>query len=224
MNNEDGWNDNPVMKTLNSIDLPEYSENHYFFSYLREKINQAIIYPQDLAEHKITGKIWVKILIDPSGRLLQIIDTSHKQVLLESYVIINLYETLKNQFPKRIRYTKNKNLAFYLNFDFSVSSVQSMPPLHYATSMKNSINFYRRAKIPNFLEELSSDYARYIPPIIPTPVGPILDFARVYTMIKAWPDISPLEKKKQRLYLTKEKLDRILKKTKAKWYKNQSSH
>ncbi len=208
------WSDKPVMATLQSMDLPEISENIYFFELLRERINRAVLYPKDLAEHKITGKIWVKILVDPKGQLLQVLSKSNKQPVLEAYVIVNIFEALKEVFPQKYWYSKNKDLAFLLNFDFSVSSVPNQKPLHFAQSEKNRMDFIRRAKIPNLLEELATDYARYFPPIVPTPAGPIINFVQVYRMIEAWSDLNPIERKKQRLRLTKQKINLMLKRQK----------
>lgn len=205
------WSDQPVMETLNNMDLFEYSQNHSFFEVLAINMNQAIKYPEDFARNMLVGKFWIRIFVDRKGRLLQIIESSKSSPLLQAYVMINLYQSLKKPLPKKYWYHKDKDLAFQLNFDFSVSSVASMPSLSSVKYQKNSIHFKRREKIPNFLQRFSHDYARYLPPIVPTPLGPVINFVQVYKMIESWQGLDPIQRRKLGFEMTREKMEHMLK-------------
>lgn len=207
----DEWKDQPVIQTMNSIGLEEYSLNDHFFKKLSNKLNQSILYPKDYAENHITGKLWVQILIDSKGRLLKIIDSSKTSPILNAYIFVNLHKVLSTPLPARYWYKNKTELAFQLNFDFSVTSVPSIPELQTVSYQKNSLFFKRRNKVKTVIERISEDYARYIPPIAPTPLGPIINFVQVYRMIQAWQGMNPIERKKRKLEMTKERIDRLLK-------------
>ena len=57
------WSDQPVMDTLNSMSLPEYSRNYYFFEILTQNMNQPIQYPKEYANNMLTGQFWIRIFI-----------------------------------------------------------------------------------------------------------------------------------------------------------------
>ena len=204
------WSDKPVLSTLNGLGLSEYSENFHFFEILSRKINKGIGYPEDYARNKLTGEFWIKILVDKKGRLLQIIESSKKNPVLCSYVMVNLYQILKTPLPQKHWYSKEKSLAFLLRFDFKVSSIPSVASQQSVRYQKNKMDFLRLAKIPNFIDEVARDYARYLPPIAPTPVGPVINFVQVYRMIRAWQELNPVQRKRMKLELTKERMESLL--------------
>ena len=107
-------------------------------------------------------------------------------------------------------------MALMLSFDYSVTSIPTAAEIQNARYFKNRFEFERVAKIPNFLQETMRDYARYVPPIAPTPMGPIVNFVQVYHMIQAWRGDDPLLKKKNKELFTREKMQRLLEQSKKR--------
>lgn len=207
-----GWEQEDVMNTMNKTGLEEYSENFNFFESLSSHINNSTSYPQELWTHKLTGQIVVKAQINHKGELIRIIESSKQHPILSAFVTIQLFEALKQPMPSHLWHNEAKTMNFYLQFDFNVSSVPTVESVHKVSYFKNRFHFKRLAKIPSFLEEQSRLYARYIPPIIPTPAGPVIDFIQAYKMIEAWRHDSPLQAKQNQMLLTKEKYNSLLEK------------
>ena len=211
-----GWAGNEIMETMNGMGLGEYSENHYFFEVLVNHLNRMIPYPKELWEHKIEGKIWVKVQVNREGQLLRVIDASKNAPVLSAYVLVNIFQALEHSLPRRYWYSRDKDLALMLSFDYSVTSIPTAAEIQNARYFKNRFEFERVAKIPNFLQETMRDYARYVPPIAPTPMGPIVNFVQVYHMIQAWRGDDPLLKKKNKELFTREKMQRLLEQSKKR--------
>ena len=218
------WDKHEVMGTMNSMNLSEYSENYGFFEHLTSHLNENIQYPKELWEHHIEGDVWLHLRINHKGELLQVIKTSQSARVLRAYVLVCLYKALEFPFPKKYWYSKDKDLILALHFDYSVSSVPNQPEIQNVRAFKNRLEFIRVAKVPNFLQDITRDYARYVPPIAPTPFGPVVNFVQVYRMINAWSEEDPLLQKRNRLVFTKEKMEALLQSSERKYKKNLSSH
>ncbi len=213
---QNGWGGDEIMETMNSIELSEYSENFYFFEVLSQHLNQQIPYPKALWEHKISGKIWVKLQVNRKGQLLRVIDSSKNCPVLSAYVLVNIYQALKTGLPQKYWYHQDKDLALMLTFDYSVTSVPNAPEVQSSRYFKNRFEFKRVAKVPDFLHEKMRDYARYIPPIAPTPMGPIINFVQVYHMIEAWRGDDPMVQKRNRELFTRDKMQQLLQQSQKK--------
>ncbi len=211
----DGWTGNEVMETMNGMGLSEYSENYYFFDVLVSHLNRMIPYPKELWEHKIEGKVWVKLQVNRRGQLLRVIDSSKNCPVLSAYILINIYQALKVGLPKRFWYRRDKDLNLFLSFDYSVTSIPTSSEVQVGKYFKNRLEFKRVAKVPSFLHEKMQEYARYIPPITPTPMGPVINFVQVYNMIEAWRGEDPALKKRNRELFTRERMQKLLEKSQS---------
>lgn len=201
-----------LLATMNNMGLAEYSSNLHFFEKLKIKIDHHTVYPLELLEHKMEGQVWVKVLINSKGQLIKVMDLSGKSSPLEAYVIIGVYQALKDPLPVAYHYTSGKDMALHLHFDFKTHPYGMRQNLRTAKYFKNSFHFTRLQNVPNLLQDLNTYYARYMPPFIITPAGPTVDFIQIYNMVKAWNELDPLMRKNQREHLTKEKLQILLQK------------
>ncbi len=216
--NENEWSDNPVMSTLNGLGLSEYSENHSFFEALAQRLNRHILYPKELWEHRISGSFWIKIRINEKGQLLQVIDASSHSPVLRAYALINIYRCLKTALPRKYWYSKPKELALQLSFQFETTSIDNQKVRQTVGFRKNYFRFHRVARVPDRLREALANYARYIPPILPTPMGPVVNFTQLFHMVNAWSSADPSFKKKNGLIFTKDVLEHKIDRERRQFY------
>lgn len=199
------------LETMNSLTLPQISENIHFFEAIKNKIDQNIQYPQELTEHNIQGKTNLTILINHKGELLEVYNVSALNPYVTTYSLIGIHQALKEPLPQYLWFKPERTLTLSLHFDFKIYTMGNMQERNESSYYKNRFDFLRVRNAKNFLEEFVELNARYIPPIVPLPGGFYVDFIQAYRMIVAWQELDPRMRKRQRLLMTKEKLDAQLK-------------
>lgn len=199
------------LETLNQMSLTEYSSNNTFFSNLLQRFDQQAQYPQELIEHNIQGKVNISVLINYKGELLQVLSSSSLNPSLKAYLIVSIYQALSQPLPKKHWYNIKRNITLTLNFNYQILTLNTQQNRFKSSYYKNHFNFLRTKNGPNLIQEFVEQNARYIPPVIPIPGGFFIDFIQAYRMITAWDELDPKIRKKQKLQLTRSKLEKMMK-------------
>ncbi|MCJ8276736.1 MAG: hypothetical protein HRT44_14310, partial [Bdellovibrionales bacterium] len=201
-----------VNATMNHMSLSEYTGNRLFFEILKSKFDQSIQYPQELVEHKIEGQTWIKVLVNHKGELIEVVDTAAKKPALKAFVIVGVHQALKKALHKKYWHKPQRNVTLVLHFNFKILTYGQFQSRATSRYHKNRYDFLRVQQGKHVIHEFMENNARYIPPIIPLPGGFFFSFTQAYNLVKAWSEMDPKIRKRQRHEMTKEKLDLMMKK------------
>jgi Gram-negative bacterial TonB protein C-terminal len=157
-----------------------------FYNSLLAKINTALEYPEDFSENYISGSVSVQFEVDGQGRITgQRIKSESNSDLLQTYVLFQLMESLKDSLPSQVWNSQTK-----LPVKLQIHFVRKLPQSRTAVNCCNKIGEFLEIskftyKEPAILGVAATKFLqKYWPPVMITPVGVTIDFVRLYTMIK----------------------------------------
>lgn len=184
-----------------------------FLQRLKEKIDLGLDYPEDMAVQRISGEVRLDFYVDNKGRLIgDFHSVKGAESLLNLYVMSSLLVLLKDPLPENL-WAQEDRIAISVHVDFATFQFTETRIRNQASFQANQMSFRRARYVqPLAVAKVEKIFTRYVPPIIPLPGGFYVDFIMLAQYIQNINTPDPDDQRKQRLGLTRERLELATKK------------
>ena len=115
--------------------------------------------------------------------------------------MVALSKVLKDPLPTSVWLKSKKTIPILLSFEFKPIVGQRIAKVRINSIVKNALTFHKsRVVEPKVNEVIQEFYQAYVPPIIVSPGGVMIDLVRVYKIYKNWgqPKKDSTSKRRQR--------------------------
>ena len=185
-----GWS--PAVRYGNAMGLEETTTSLPYFLALHQKVDSALVYPEDFARQRITGKVRIEAELDGKGQLVRFLSFQGESDVLQTFCFAYLTQILSQPLHSRSWMEKSTIVAF--DFDFRTRITGEPKPEIASFTHKNLLSFGRVAEVDPWLnEKINEIFTHYIPPIVPIPGGFYIQFDLAYLYIKNLIENAPTE-------------------------------
>ncbi|CAN5598133.1 hypothetical protein BH10BDE1_BH10BDE1_20270 [soil metagenome] len=187
----------------NAMGLGFTLETLAYFDALYDRVNSLLVYPDDFARQRLTGRVRIEAELSKDGKLIRFISSTADDRLLQTYCFAVLMQILNQSLPKSawLPY-ESANVAF--DFDFRVRIPTEAPHYFAREVQKNRLGFGRQNEVDPWLNEKFNEIiTHYIPPIIPIPGGFYIDLIAAYQYVNNLIEGTPTESAQRQARLEK---------------------
>lgn len=190
-----GWSSG--VQYMNAMDYVFTINSLGYFTALHNRINSQLIYPEDFARQRITGKVRIEAELGKDGKLIRFLSSTTDDRLLQTYCFAFLVQVLQHPLPQRLWLEYEKAVVSF-DFDFR-TRVDGMVPTEFAMGVEKShLMFGREAAIDPWLnEKIHEVLTHYVPPIIPLPGGFYVDYVLALQYVKNLIEGAPTEREQR---------------------------
>lgn len=199
---------------VEGVRLEEGITGTTFWRSFAKKLNESLIYPEDLLKMRRDGRYQIDFFVNRKGQLIDnFVRVSGKDPYLSLYVQALLIQTLKDPIHERDWYQVDRKIPVTVQINFEINTA-TYPAVPSEVNFEN--NFFtltRRAFLdPLWVEKMDRIMTRYVPPIIPVPGGVYVDIIRLVEYLKNLDPnaIDPDERLLQRVQLNREQLEKFI--------------
>ncbi len=196
-----GWSG--AVQYGNQMDLTFTLESLSYFQALYDRVNSQLVYPDDFARQRVTGRVRIEAELSKDGQLIRFLSSTADDRLLQTYCFAVLMQILSRPLPKSswLEFERS-NVAF--DFDFRVRA-PGMPSYEVTRDVqKNRLGFSRENVVDPWLNEKFNEIiTRYVPPIIPFPGGFYIDFISAYQFVNNLIEPLPTESEQRQARIEK---------------------
>lgn len=198
---------------VEQVNIVKAMELTTFLQRIKEKIDHGLDYPEDMAVQRITGEVRLDFYVDRKGRLIGDFNSvKGSESLLNLYVMSSLLVLLKDPLPENL-WAQEDRIAISVHVDFATFQFTETRIRNEASFQANQLSFRRARYVqPLAVAKVEKIFTRYIPPIIPLPGGFYVDFIMLAQYIQNINTPDPDDQRKQRLGVTRERLELATKK------------
>lgn len=198
---------------VEQVNIVKAMELTTFLQRIKEKIDLGLDYPEDMAVQRITGEVRLDFYVDRKGRISgDFHAVKGAESLLNLYVMSSLLVLLKDPLPENL-WAQEDHIAISVHVDFATFQFTETRIRNLASFQANQLSFRRARYVePLAVAKIEKFFTRYVPPIIPLPGGFYVDFIMLAKYIQNINTPDPDDQRKQRLGLTRERLELATKK------------
>ena len=198
---------------VEQVNVVKAMELTTFLQRIKEKIDLGLDYPEDMAVQRISGEVRLDFYVDRKGRLMgDFHSIKGAESLLNLYVMSSLLVLLKDPLPENL-WAQEDRIAISVHVDFATFQFSETRLQNQASFQANQLSFRRARYVqPLAVAKVEKIFTRYVPPIIPLPGGFYVDFIMLAKYIQNINTPDPDDQRKQRLGLTRERLELATKK------------
>ena len=198
---------------VEQVSIVKAMELTTFLQRIKEKIDLGLDYPEDMAVQRITGDVRLDFYVDRKGRIVgDFHSVKGSESLLNLYAMSSLLVLLKDPLPENL-WAQEDRIAISVHVEFATFQFSEIRIRNEASFQANQLNFRRARYVqPLAVEKVEKIFTRYVPPIIPLPGGFYVDFIMLAKYIQNINTPDPDDQRKQRLGLTRERLELATKK------------
>jgi hypothetical protein len=198
---------------VEQVNIIKAMELTTFLQRIKEKIDFGLDYPEDMALQRISGEVRLDFYVDRKGRLTgDFKSVKGAESLLNLYVMSSLLVLLKDPLPENL-WAQEDRIAISVHVDFATFQFTETRIRNQASFQANQLTFRRARYVkPLAVAQVEKIFTRYVPPIIPLPGGFYVDFIMLAQYVQNINTPDPDDQRKQRLGLTRERLELATKK------------
>jgi hypothetical protein len=198
---------------VEQVNIIKAMELTTFLQRIKEKIDFGLDYPEDMAVQRISGEVRLDFYVDRKGRITGDFNSvKGAESLLNLYVMSSLLVLLKDPLPENL-WAQEDKIAISVHVDFATFQFTETRIRNQASFQANQLTFRRARYVkPLAVAKVEKFFTRYVPPIIPLPGGFYVDFIMLAQYIQNINTPDPDDQRKQRLGLTRERLELATKK------------
>lgn len=198
---------------VEQVNIVKAMELTTFLQRIKEKIDHGLDYPEDMAVQRIAGEVRLDFYVDRKGRIAGDFNSvKGSESLLNLYVMSSLLVLLKDPLPENL-WAQEDRIAISVHVDFATFQFTETRIRNEASFQANQLSFRRARYVqPLAVAKVEKIFTRYVPPIIPLPGGFYVDFIMLAQYIQNINTPDPDDQRKQRLGLTRERLELATKK------------
>lgn len=196
-----GWSG--AVQYGNSMGLAFTLESLPYFEALYDRVNSQLVYPDDFARQRITGRVRIEAELSKEGRLIRFLSSTADDRLLQTYCFAVLMQILSRPLPQSAWLPFDRaNVAF--DFDFRVRIPTETPHFYAREVQKNRLGFGRENEIDPWLNEKFNEIiTHYVPPIVPIPGGFYIDLIAAYQFVNNLIEGTPTESEQRQARIEK---------------------
>jgi hypothetical protein len=195
----------------NAMGLGFTLESLRYFDALYDRVNSQLVYPDDFAKQRVTGRVRIEAELSKDGKLIRFLSSTADDRLLQTYCFAVLMQILSRPLPQELWLPYDRaNVAF--DFDFRIRIPKEAPHYFAREVQKNRLGFGRENEVDPWLNEKFNEIiTHYIPPIIPIPGGFYIDLVAAYQFVNNLIEGTPTESEQRQARI--EKLHEVLRGT-----------
>jgi hypothetical protein len=174
-----------------------------YFEALYDRVNSQLVYPDDFARQRVTGRVRIEAELSKDGKLIRFLSSTADDRLLQTYCFAVLMQILRRPLPTAAWLPYDRaNVAF--DFDFRVRIPTETPHFYAREVQKNRLGFGRENEIDPWLNEKFNEIiTHYVPPIIPIPGGFYIDLISAYQFVNNLIEGTPTESEQRQARIEK---------------------